>query len=498
MGIPKPYLPQHLDSPNCGAATGMRRTTVDMSEERRILSWMIASDVLFQYVHTTYDAPRLFETSFARTVASWIFSWASSEPDKAPGSAIQDLYARNAPKVTDEADSQALALFLGNLSKDWTKDAPPSDAWAREQADKYFRLQRCRKALEVAQRASEAGDVDAAETALLSFSRPLGSEFETTDLFRDTEAIVDAYTSSDEHLFSLPGALGEMTGPIIAGDFLGILAPQKRGKSFMVDLFAICAVRQGCDVLLVDFEMTKRQKARRLWGHYIGQPHPKDAGIISIPYFGDRGDIGFREREFQGVDLNSEAVRQIQKGGLRLNHGSTIQWMNVPNRGATVRQIKHRIKELRKGRNTPFLAIFDSGDYLRAEDTRQPRIEQLDEIWGAMRGVSQEFERCACLSPSHTGRQTSKGEGTDSDVSGDIRKLWKLTKTVYLNRTKAEAENGVIRCSTETLRDGPTRNDQVVVLQSLAINRPYLDSRWMREVHSDLVYSGSKKSDLDP
>lgn len=476
----------------------MKRTPIDMSDERRILSWMIASDVIFQHVHTTYDSPRLFESSFARTVATWIHGWAATEPDKAPGTAIQDLYASHAKSVHDEEDTKTIALFLGNLSKDWTHAVPTSDAWAREQADKYFRLQRCKKALELANRAAESGDVDAAESALLSFSRPLGSEFETYDLFRDDEAILDAYTSSDETLFYMPGALGEMLGPIIAGDFLGILAPQKRGKSFMVDLFAICAVKQGVDVLLVDFEMTKRQKARRLWGHYIGQPHPRDAGIISVPCFGDRGDIGYRNMDFRGVELDREKIARIQKGGLRLNQGATIQWMNVPNRGATVRQIKHRIKELRKGREQPFLAIFDSGDYLRAEDTRQPRIEQLDEIWGAMRGVSQEFERCACLSPSHTGRQTSKGEGTDSDVSGDIRKLWKLTKTVYLNRTKAEAEAGIIRCSTETLRDGPTRNDQVVVLQNLTINRPYLDSRWLREVHSDLVYSGSKKSDLDP
>lgn len=476
----------------------MKRTPIDMSDERRILSWMIASDVVFQHAHSNYDSPRLFESSFARTVATWIHGWAATEPDRAPGTAIQDLYATHAKSVHDEEDTKAIALFLGNLSKDWSHAVPTSDAWAREQADKYFRLQRCKKALELANRAAEAGDVDAAEGALLSFSRPLGSEFEAYDLFRDAESIVDAYTSSDEVLFHMPGALGEMLGPIIAGDFLGILAPQKRGKSFMVDLFAICAVRQGVDVLLVDFEMTKRQKARRLWGHYIGQPHPRDAGIISVPFFGDRGDIGYRDMDFRGVELDREKIARIQKGGLRLNQGATIQWMNVPNRGATVRQIKHRIKELRKGREQPFLAIFDSGDYLRAEDTRQPRIEQLDEIWGAMRGVSQEFERCACLSPSHTGRQTSKGEGTDSDVSGDIRKLWKLTKTVYLNRTKAEAEAGIIRCSTETLRDGPTRNDQVVVLQNLTINRPYLDSRWLREVHSDLVYSGSKKSDLDP
>lgn len=475
----------------------MKRTTIDMSDERRILSWIIASDAVFQHVHTTYDAPRLFESSFARTVATWIQEWASTEPDKAPGSAIQDLYAKYAPTVHDEEDSKILHQFLGNLSRDWTKEAPTSDAWAREQADKYFRLQRCGKALEKALRAKEAGDLEEAENALMSFSRPMGSEFEMTDLFRDSESVFDAYTNSDEILFHMPGALGEMLGPIIAGDFVVLLAPQKRGKSFFVDLFAICAVRQGVDVLLIDFEMTKRQKARRLWGHYVGQPHPRDAGMIPIPCFGDRGEILFYERNFPGVSLDKESIERIQKGGLRLNQGATIQWMNVPNKGATVRQIEHRIKEMRKGKDRPFLALFDSGDYVAPENKKLGTLDQIDEVWGAMRGVSQKFERCAVLSPSHTQRHTSKGEGTDSDVAGDQRKLWKATKTMFLNRTKAEAEAGIVRCSTETLRDGPTRNDQVVVLQSLAINRPYLDSRWAKDVHSDLVYNGQKKSDLD-
>lgn len=476
----------------------MKRTQVDMSDERRILSWMIASDVIFQHVHTTYDSPRLFESSFARTVATWIHGWATTEPDRAPGTAIQDLYSTHAKSIHDEEDTKAIALFLGNLSKDWTSSVPTSDAWAREQADKYFRLQRCRKALELANRAAEAGDVEAAEGALLSFSRPLGSEFETYDLFRDPEVIEDAYTNSDEVLFHLPGALGELTGPIVAGDFLAILAPQKRGKSYMVDLMAICAVRQGVDVLLVDLELTKRQKARRLWGHYVGRPHPKDAGIIAIPYFGDRGDICYQEKSFQGAYTSAEDVARTQKGGLRLNNGATIQWMHPANQGITVRQLKHLVREKRKGKDRPFLLIVDSPDYLAPEHQKKEHRLMLGDIWGALRGVSREFERCAVVGPSHTGRQTSKGEGSDADVSESIQKLQHVTKTIFLNRTKAEAEAGIIRCSSETLRDGPTRNDQVVVLQNLTINRPYLDSRWLREVHSDLVYNGAKKSDLDP
>lgn len=476
----------------------MKRTPIDMSDERRILSWMIASDVIFQHVHSTYDSPRLFESTFARAVATWIHGWAATEPDKAPGTAIQDLYATHAKSVNDEEDTKTIALFLGNLSKDWAHAVPTSDAWAREQADKYFRLQRCKKALELANRAAEAGDVEAAESALLSFSRPLGSEFETYDLFRDPEVIEDAYTNFDETLFHLPGALGQMTGPIVAGDFLAILAPPKRGKSYMVDLVAICAVKQGVDVLLVDLELTKRQKARRLWGHYVGKPHPRDAGIISVPHFGDHGEILYREKEFTGAYASLEDTSRTQKGGLRLNNGATIQWMHPPNQGLSVRQLEHRIKELRKGKENPFLLLIDSPDYLGPESRQKEMRHTLGDIWGGVRGISRKFERCAVVGPSHTNRATAKGEGSDADVSESFQKLQHVTKTIFLNRTKAEAEAGIIRCSTETLRDGPTRNDQVVVLQNLTINRPYLDSRWLREVHSDLVYSGSKKSDLDP
>jgi len=53
-----------------------------------------------------------------------------------------------------------------------------------------------------------------------------------------------------------------------------------------------------------------------------------------------------------------------------------------------------------------------------------------------------------------------------------------------------------MRVSSGTNRDEATTDDQVVVLQHLGINRPYLDSRWLSQVKSDLVYRPKGKSDL--
>lgn len=472
-----------------------RRTAIDMDEERRVLQYMIASDEVCRFVHQTHDAQRLFASQFARTVATWIHAWSSTEPDKCPGSAIMDLYLQNKDKIPDESTSGAVGEFLGNLSKDWTRAEPRSDAVAKAEADAYFRAQRIDKTLEIVKRARESGDIAAAESAMLTYTKPLGSDFRIYNLFQDADTIHNAFTDRSERLFNLPGCLGELVGPVIAGDFMGILAPAKRGKSYMVDLVAMSAVHQGVDSLIIDLEMTPAQKARRLWGHYLGLP--AEAGQFSIPMFTGDGSITYQERIMKAAGQDLDQIKQIQKGGLRLNSGAVVQWANVSSGSTTVRQIKHKVKGLRRGReDRPFLLIFDSGDYLQPENTKSPRLDQLDEIWGSMRSVSQEFEKCASLSPSHTTRKTMKEEGDDSEVAGDIRKIWKLTKTLYLHQTPKEAEFGIQRIASTTLRDKRASTDQVVVLQHLGINRPYLDSRWLSQVRSDLVYKPKGKSDI--
>ena len=474
-----------------------RRTPIDVSDERTILQWIIASNDLFRHVLPTYDAPALFETAFCRTVAKWVYAWGRVETDKAPSGALAMLYQMHLAEIPDEKESQAIGDFLQKLSADWSKAEPPSVNFAKERCDLYFRRRVIQRSLDMATRALESGTDDGikqAENAFLQFSKPLGTEAPMVDLLHDAQAIMDAYTSEDEIIFRMPGTIHELLGPIIRGDFVGILAPQKRGKSFWVDLFAISAMLQGRKVLILDFELVGKQKARRLWGHLVGRPRVDKQ--IQLPSFSNTGEIVFQERLVPGVRADLKAIEEFQKGVRRTSQGGSVRFINFPTFGTTMREVRARIKQYKTLHDwEPDLIIFDSLDYVEPENKRQDARDQLHEVWGHARGMAQEYN-CAVLSPSHTGRQTSKGEGSDHDVAGDIRKLWKVTKTVLLNQTTAEKAHGVMRVSTNTNRDEATVDDQVVVLQHLGINRPYLDSRWLSQVRSDLVYRPKGKSDI--
>jgi len=219
-----------------------RRTIIEATGERDILSWMIGSDAVYRHAVTKWDPARLFESSFSRTVAGWIQEWAKVESAKAPGQAMSMIYTTHMGEVSDETTSRAVAEFLANLSRDWSVAEPVSEAFAKDQADLYFRRRTITRALDMAQRSLESGTADGlaqAENAFLSFSKPSATEAPIVDLLHDAATIQEAYTTEDEEIFRMPGCVGQLLGPIIRGDFVGILAPQKRGKSFWVDLFTM-------------------------------------------------------------------------------------------------------------------------------------------------------------------------------------------------------------------------------------------------------------------
>lgn len=472
-----------------------KRTVIEATSERDILSWMIASDEVYRHIVSKYDSPRLFESQFSRTVATWIHEWAKLEPAKAPGESMAQIYAIHQAEVADETTSRAVQEFLSNLSRDWSAAEPLSAPFAKDQADLYFRRRTVARALDMAQRALEANTPDGlaqAESAFLNFSRAADTGYQIVDLLHDAQEIGDSYSSEDETVFHMPGCLGQMLGPMIRGDFLGILAREKMGKSFVVDLVSLSAMYQGKKALIVDFELVKKQKARRLWGHIQGRP--RVGQDVSIPSFSNTGEIVFRDQFMPGVAPDVQTIQACQKGLLRLAQGGSVKFVNAGGKGMDMRAVKNMIRDLRTIHGwVPDVIVFDSLDYVKS--AAKDKLDKLEEIWLEARGIAQDLD-CVVVSPSHTGRQSKRENGTEDDVSGNIVKIRTVTKTLVLNQTPVEKQYGIMRMSTNISRDEPTGTDQVVVLQHLGINRPYLDSRWLSQVRSDLVYRPKGKSDI--
>ena len=468
-----------------------------MSEERRVLSLLLTSPDTLAHAASAYKPEILCESAFARTVCRWALDFLKTDPKVPAAMHMMDIYVQRSEEVADETENGAIREYLQNLSRDWQKEEPASTDYAKELADKYFgRRARC-KALERMQGAFEAGDMESFDRAVEAYNKPGGvlAARETIDMLRDAKRVAEGLQRRKEDaLFMLPGALGQMVGPIVRGDFVGILAREKMGKSWFVDLVAIAAMYAGCHVCIFDLDLVADQKIDRLWRHLRGQP--SQPGTYRIPYFAKDNSIGLSDVPFTVESQDEASVERHMRGLRRLADGGSLEFVDFPVRGASIADLRGRMQAHVRKTGRPYdLVIVDSPDYLD-EPKERNTFDRLGAVWSGVRGLAQEFN-CATLGPSHIGRQNGKGKGSEDEVFGNVQKLWNVTKTVLLNATPHEKEHGIVRCSTNTSRDHGTTSDEVVVLQGLDVARPYLDSRWLSHVRSDLVYQGKKRSDLD-
>ena len=109
------------------------------------------------------------------------------------------------------------------------------------------------------------------------------------DLLKSDEAIVEAFTESQDVLFHMQGDLGALLGSFNRGDLSSVLAPMKRGKTFAMMDIASTAMQTGCKVWFISLEMTKNQVIRRLWQQWTGSIASDEEDIIE-PRF-ENGNI---------------------------------------------------------------------------------------------------------------------------------------------------------------------------------------------------------------
>jgi hypothetical protein len=464
----------------------MKVTEINLDPERDALCDILLSLEVAQGLCEEFpNAPILWTSSWMRTLCRWVWDYLPHAGDTAPVAALPQILKSNIGDLP-ESDAQAIQDLLKGLSDTAAARPPRALDYAKEQGRKALGLCVAKRLKDRLEGAIASGDMEAVAKAVESFQRPGSKGSEVVSMFSDADVVYDALTSMDDVLFTLPGALGELVGPIIRGDFIAPMAPAKGKKSWMVDLLAIRAAMAGRHVLVCDFELVKKQKARRLWRHLVGRPAM--AKRVRFPTFRG-GEIVHVEKDMEGVNLDREAIRKVMKGLAQVSQGGCLDFVNFPNSGASLADVEAKMKshKVETGRDYDFLVV-DSADYLDAALKSKETRHNLNDNWMRLRGLGQKYDIAVC-SPSHTNFKASGGGGaSEANVSEESRKLNHVTKTLVLNATKHEQELGIMRVSTSVSRDGGVRDDQVVVLQCLDVARPYLDSRWLSDVSSDLVF----------
>jgi len=246
--------------------------------ERRIITGMIVSTDYLQRVQKLWN-PAFLESPELKQVADWCMQY-FQEYKKAPDNDIESLYMDALKRGMSKADAQYIEALLTDLSDEYGRGSKFNSAYLYDKTVEYFKAQDLDKHSREVQALKDAGRIEEAEQLAVSYQptiledAELGLDLSTKDAL---DAIDRAFITSYSPVVTYPGALGTLwNDQLVRGAFFTLLAPEKRGKSFMLMEIALRAIRQKANVAYFEAgDMTEAQVLRRIC-IYIAQKSDKD------------------------------------------------------------------------------------------------------------------------------------------------------------------------------------------------------------------------------
>lgn len=455
------------------------RTKVDLSEERRILSYMITSTPFLVEVAQVAES-RLFESSYSRSVSGWVLEFYQLTKE-APGRAIEDIYRKRSKEMQDDETREMAGEFLSRLSKDWEASVPNNKKYSAEEAICWFKLRSLTQLKDQLEASLQQADPKVGERLVAEYKRIERINGQGIDMFRDFERISSAFNEQEDELFTLPGDLGTAIGPICRGDFISFMGPPKRGKTWWLLYLAQRAALTGVKALHINLEMTENQVTRRIWQSIMGMPRKGEVSFDVGKFLpdGDKWALEYRpmHRTFQ-VPTKERLASEVRK--IQMNaRGGGFKVLTFPTQTLTLSALKRELNNLEVYENfVPDFITVDYADIMADDQGMKEERHRLNAIWGGLRGLAQD-RQIAIATASQSGRKTMSGKKDveAEDASEDMRKIAHLTKLITLNQSEAEQSMGIMRLGCKVQREGEAFLDQVVVTQALQIGRPFIDAK---------------------
>jgi hypothetical protein len=500
--------------------------------ERAILTGMIVSDSVLRRLSLVYK-PGYMTTPFTRTVASWCLGY-FQKYDKAPQSHIQDLYEIQRRSGLDPDQAQLIGRFLSSISQEHERETQFNAEYVINQAEAYFQERSVILLRDTIDQHIETGNWLEAHAAVAGFHQVESTLSMGFEPMVDAALIRRAFEPADP-LFVVPGALGQLIGPLERDFLLGVAAPYKRGKTWALGYFALQGLYNRCNVAFFTLEMPELRMTQRFFSSLTGMPlRPPPQGVLFYPVWDcydnqigactrpqrptraivrpDREKIPYRDapkdyRPCSDCRGRKELTRLLWKAetwieprevkeltwriaiekGQAISEGlmgSRFKMESWPPYSAGISQIKATLQIWEYTDNfVPDIIIVDYADILKPEEKSDAERHKLDRIWKGLKALAHE-RHCLVITATQTNKTTmDKPNMKQGDVSEDARKLGHVDAMIGINQTDVEKANGVSRIVVTAQRyEGFSMLSQAIILQQLAAGQWCLDSAFKKTV----------------
>lgn len=502
--------------------------------ERRIVTGMIVSDEFIREVSKIYDS-RYIQGPALQRVAAWSMEY-FDKYERAPFRDIEGIYYEKLKKgINKDLAEKIEEDILPELSEEYEQEHF-NYQYLLDQTRAYFKRRNLELHIEQIRASVDEEELIQAEEIAYSYN---SVAVQTEGLtFNDTEqldsSLQRAFAEAQRPLIYYPGALGRFwNDQLVRGGFVSLLAPEKRGKTFILMDMALRANRQGCNVVFFQAgDMTETQMLRRMSSYLTRTPlkekHCTET-YFAVPdcYYNqidecDRDDREADTKVFKKDEFKSDIDRKtlVEKFeehpdhtpctsracGLWEDHGAV--WLEkkkvkgplhehkarkklnslFANRKAkfklsthangtlTVGEMRSLLATWERSENfVPDVIIVDYADLLEPDKGMRDYRHQLNEIWKGMRRLTEEGH---CLLVTATQADADSYNMTTlqlKNFSEDKRKYSHVTAAFGLNRdpTGREKQLGILRINELVVREDEFESSrQAKVLQRLQIGRP--------------------------
>jgi len=487
---------------------------LDNSIEKRILTGCLVSKEFLDKVHAAVTLEYI-ESNQIRKIIGWTLSYYKTY-DKAPGEHIVDIFKANSKRLKDE-EKEMISDLIKDILTGYTEGNFNND-YVVDQAFSYFKSRELSIISSNIQYYIDKGDIADAEKEIEAYKKITKPTLEVNGFIHSEEAIWDTFGYEEDEFLSMSKDLGRFLGPFQREWLVGISAPFKKGKTWILGEFTKIAALSGLKVVSFNLEMSLRNMRKRTYMSLTGASD--DFGPTLFPCF----DCEKNQDNSCRLDVRTNHVRMPEyptnKSKYkpctacmkpnnkdfslkvyqeiidvpRLDYGLVKEQMEalkkigkaniwiecMPRFSASMGDIERKLDNLEMMHNfIPDVLLIDYADILKSDDPDMKGIEKEDEIWMSLAKIASE-RKILVVAPTQLNKESLNAKQIKSSHTAKwVGKLGHVDAMLALNQTEAEKDIGLMRISIIEHRHKKfLETDNCYILQKYEAGQAHLDSYW--------------------
>ncbi|MDA3809636.1 MAG: hypothetical protein PF518_04820 [Spirochaetaceae bacterium] len=452
----------------------------EYDQERLFMCQLITNTDLLKEVFPQFD-PDLLSSEYSTIIGKWIKQH-FKETNCAPGKDLQTIFSRRSAEIMDKEVVKNISLLLKSLSADWSKYRIVNKDYTAKEIINYLDEQNARRLQSDIEDAIDRNDFKRVPQLAINYKKIQVVSSVGESIFDNSDKYSEAFQESNQKLFGLQGALGNVVGPFRRGELSSVVARTKGGKTYLKWYIARRAASAGLKGVFFNLEVNKNMFNRRVWQDLSGSP--KKDKKVRLGFFDDDGDIDYRyeDRKGPGHMSSSDFDKKIRKYKSLYKNGD-IYPITYPRGKASLTDMRNDVKRLWEyhGYQADFV-VLDYADIIRYDGFMKDRHEIENAIWQEAASWAAE-DNLAVITSTQGNLDSFDGKTFGAKgVGGVYKKLSHVDKLIALYSGDLDEEQGVVRVKRLFDRDMGPSSKECVVIQGFDIGRFYVDSRISEDV----------------